>query len=61
MSATELLETQEKFHKVLEALSNPKFTINNDVYLEMLISHLSAEGNIFLSPVLENDKFINFN
>uniref|UniRef100_A0A182RE17 Uncharacterized protein n=1 Tax=Anopheles funestus TaxID=62324 RepID=A0A182RE17_ANOFN len=34
---------QEKFHKVLNAFLNRGFKINNDVYLEMIISHLSGK------------------
>ncbi|XP_053669878.1 uncharacterized protein LOC128720244 [Anopheles nili] len=34
---------QEKFHKVLIAFLNRGFKINNDVYLEMIISHLSGK------------------
>uniref|UniRef100_A0A182N9X3 Uncharacterized protein n=1 Tax=Anopheles dirus TaxID=7168 RepID=A0A182N9X3_9DIPT len=34
---------QEKFHKVLTAFLNRSFKINNDVYLEMIISHLSGK------------------
>jgi hypothetical protein len=43
MSNEDLQETQQKFHKVLNAFLNQKFAINNDVYLEMLISHLSGK------------------
>ncbi|XP_058129403.1 uncharacterized protein LOC131286045 [Anopheles ziemanni] len=34
---------QDKFHKVLSAFLNRGFKINNDVYLEMIISHLSGK------------------
>ncbi|XP_053658285.1 uncharacterized protein LOC128707359 [Anopheles marshallii] len=34
---------QAKFHKVLNAFLNRGFKINNDVYLEMIISHLSGK------------------
>ncbi|XP_052863772.1 uncharacterized protein LOC128270412, partial [Anopheles cruzii] len=34
---------QDKFHKVLAAFVNRDFRINNDVYLEMIISHLSGK------------------
>ncbi|XP_029715833.2 uncharacterized protein LOC109425246 [Aedes albopictus] len=37
------VECQKKFHQVLEALLNHSFTINNDVYLEMIGSHLSGK------------------
>ncbi|ETN64223.1 hypothetical protein AND_004039 [Anopheles darlingi] len=34
---------EEKFHKVLAAFLNRGFKINNDVYLEMIVSHLSGK------------------
>ncbi|XP_053698205.1 uncharacterized protein LOC128745209 [Sabethes cyaneus] len=38
-------DCQDKFLKVLQALQNRNFKINNDVYLEMMISHLSGKYN----------------
>lgn len=42
-----LEDCTDKFNKVLAALLNRNFTINNDVYLEMIVSHLGGEfGNL---------------
>ncbi|XP_021713383.1 uncharacterized protein LOC5574692 [Aedes aegypti] len=37
------VKCKQKFHQVLDALLNRSFTINNDVYLEMIVSHLSGK------------------
>lgn len=39
-----------KFHKVLHALLNRNFTINNDVYLEMIVTHLRDHQKLLKSP-----------
>ncbi|XP_058812065.1 uncharacterized protein LOC131676779 [Topomyia yanbarensis] len=36
-------DCRDKFHKVLAALLNRNFKINNDVYLEMMLSHLAGK------------------
>ncbi|XP_062534930.1 uncharacterized protein LOC134204119 [Armigeres subalbatus] len=36
-------DCQQKFNQVLEALLDRNFKINNDVYLEMIVSHLSGK------------------
>uniref|UniRef100_A0A8D8E4B2 BRCA1-associated ATM activator 1 n=1 Tax=Culex pipiens TaxID=7175 RepID=A0A8D8E4B2_CULPI len=44
-----LEDCTDKFNKVLAALLNRNFTINNDVYLEMIVSHLGEHRNLLKS------------
>ncbi|XP_055608655.1 uncharacterized protein LOC129755936 [Uranotaenia lowii] len=47
-------DCQERFHKVLTALLNRNFTINNDVYLEMIVSHLGGKYNVEHGKLLKS-------
>lgn len=41
----------EKFQRVINGLLNHEYTVTNDVYLEMLLSHLSGkegEGRLII-------------
>lgn len=42
MNWAELKECQMKFEQVLNAIHNPNFKLHNDVYFEMIITHLSG-------------------
>lgn len=43
MDCAEVKECQIKFEQVLNAIHNPNFKLHNDVYFEMIITHLSGK------------------
>ncbi|XP_065079249.1 uncharacterized protein LOC135702161 [Ochlerotatus camptorhynchus] len=53
-------DCQQRFHKVLEALLNRSFTINNDVYLEMIVSHLTGKYDSEHRKLLKGQEVLNW-
>lgn len=45
-------EIREKFGLVIDGLLNHEYTVTNDVYLEMLLSHLSGKHGEGMKNIL---------